>query len=142
MWIAYAQIYHPAPQGARLTVTPTPATLRTDTTFTLNVKVVPNPYLVHNEWQQTFSQRRIRFINLPSECTVRIFTLNGDLVRTIRHHHTLDVDEGEQPVTNSAGGDEAWDLLSENRQLVASGIYIFHVQSDVGEQIGKFVVIR
>jgi hypothetical protein len=27
-------------------------------------------------------------------------------------------------------------------QLVASGIYIFHVQSDVGDQVGKFVVVR
>jgi hypothetical protein len=45
-------------------------------------------------------------------------------------------------VPNNAGGDEWWDLLSENRQLVASGIYIFHVQSEVGEQVGKFVVVR
>ncbi len=141
-WIVYAGSYHPAPQGARLIVTPVPARLRTDTTFALNVKVVPNPYLVYNEWQQTFSQRRIRFINLPSECTIRIFTLNGDLVRTIHHHHTLDVPAGTEPVANSAGGDEEWDLLSENRQLVASGIYVFQVQSSVGQQVGKFVVIR
>jgi hypothetical protein len=32
--------------------------------------------------------------------------------------------------------------LSANRQLVSSGVYIFHVRSDVGEQVGKFVVIR
>jgi hypothetical protein len=43
---------------------------------------------------------------------------------------------------NSAGGDQWWDLLSENRQLVSSGIYIYHIQSTVGEQVGKFVVIR
>jgi hypothetical protein len=32
--------------------------------------------------------------------------------------------------------------LSANRQLVASGVYIFHIDSEVGDQIGKFVVIR
>jgi hypothetical protein len=141
-WTVYASTgYMPAPANARVSVTPTPAAYGTDEVV-LNVKVVPNPYLIHSEWQQTFAQRRLRFINLPSSCTVRIFNLNGELVRTIVHHHTLGVDEGDTPVSGSAGGDEWWDLLSENRQLVASGVYIFHVQSDVGEQVGKFVVIR
>jgi hypothetical protein len=45
-------------------------------------------------------------------------------------------------VPNNLGGDEWWDLLSDNRQLVASGIYIFHVESNVGDQVGKFVVIH
>jgi hypothetical protein len=107
----------------------------------LNVKVVPNPYLIHNEWQQSFAQRRLRFINLPSQCTIRVFNINGELVKTIRHYETVAPEEGVT-VQNNMGGDEWWDLLSENRQLVASGIYIFHVQSDVGEQVGKFVVIR
>jgi hypothetical protein len=63
-------------------------------------------------------------------------------VRTLLHHHTLAVGEGEQEVANSAGGDEWWDLLSDTKHLVKSGIYIFHIQSAVGEQIGKFAIIR
>ena len=106
------------------------------------MKVVPNPYIIHNEWQTSFRQRRLKFINLPADCTVRIFNLNGELVKTLLHHHTLEPAEGKQEIMNSAGGDEWWDLLSENRQLVSSGIYIYHIQSTVGEQIGKFVVIR
>jgi hypothetical protein len=85
-----------------------------------------------------FAERRLKFINLPAECTIRVFNLNGELVRTIIHHATTE----DGLVVNDAGGDEWWDLLSENRQLVASGVYIFHVQSDVGEQVGKFVVVR
>jgi len=108
---------------------------------TLNVKVVPNPYIVHNEWQQSSLIRRLRFINLPNQCTVRIFNLNGELVRTILHTETIATTTGT-PVENSAGGDEWWDLLSENRQLVSSGVYIFHVESAVGDQIGKFAVVR
>jgi hypothetical protein len=107
----------------------------------LNVKVVPNPYVVHNEWQQSSLIRRIRFINLPDNCTVRIFNLNGELIRTILHTATI-VPTSGQTVYNNAGGDEWWDLLSENRQLIASGVYIFHVDSKVGEQIGKFAVVR
>lgn len=108
----------------------------------LRVKVVPNPYLVYNEWQSTLYSKRLKFINLPSECIIRIFNLNGELVRTIRHHYTYEPAQGEQEITGSAGGDEWWDLLNDNRQLVASGVYIFHIQSGVGEQVGKFVIIR
>jgi hypothetical protein len=109
----------------------------TDTTLDLNVKVVPNPYIVSNEWQTQFVQRRVKFINLPNECTIRIFNLNGELVRTLIHRET-----SEGGVGNDLGGDEWWDVLSDNRQLVASGVYIFHVRSDVGEQVGKFVIIQ
>jgi hypothetical protein len=144
VWLAEAnEDFVPAPVSASFAIHSVPAYFDTLTQLDeFNVKVVPNPYIIHNEWQTSFRQRRLKFINLPAECTIRVFNLNGELVRTLLHHHTLVPGEGEQEVANSAGGDEWWDLLSENRQLVSSGIYIFHVQSAVGEQVGKFVVIR
>jgi len=144
VWLAVAsEEFTPAPLSASFEIHSTPAYFDTVTQLdAFNVKVVPNPYLLHNEWQTSFKQRRLKFINLPSDCTIRIFNLNGELVKTLLHHHTLEPIEGQQEVTNSAGGDQWWDLLSENRQLVSSGIYIFHIQSAVGEQVGKFVVIR
>ena len=105
----------------------------------LNVKVVPNPYVVSNAWQQSRLIRRLRFINLPNQCTIRIFNLSGELVRTLLHAETTAEGKG---VANNAGGDEWWNLLNENRDLVASGVYIFHVESAVGSQIGKFAVVR
>ena len=144
VWLAEAdEDFLPAPVSASFAIHSVPAYFDTLTQLAaINVKVVPNPYIIHNEWQTSFRQRRLKFINLPADCTVRVFNLNGELVRTLVHHHTLVPADGEQEVANSAGGDEWWDLLSENRQLVSSGIYIFHVQSAVGEQVGKFVVIR
>jgi hypothetical protein len=127
----------PAPSNARLQIVPIPAAYA-DTAVTMNVKVVPNPYIIYNEWQTTTDVRRMRFINLPAECTIRIYNLNGELVRMIRHAATSE----ESDVVGDLGGDEWWDLLSDNRQLVASGVYIFHVQSQVGEQVGKFVVVH
>jgi hypothetical protein len=135
------QAYTPAPVNAKIKIIPDTPGYFSSEKQELNVKVVPNPYIVHNEWQQSTAQRRLRFINLPSKCTVRIFNINGELVKTLVHRATVTNEDGSS-VTNNAGGDEWWDLLSENRQLVASGIYIFHVQSDVGDQISKFVVIR
>jgi hypothetical protein len=144
MWYVHAtDAYVPAPANAVFMVQPTPAFFDVDNELdALNVKVVPNPYIIRNEWQQSFTPRRLKFINLPADCVIRIFNLNGELVRAIRHTSTLEPDIGAEEVRGSAGGDEWWDLLSANRQLVASGVYIFHIDSEVGDQIGKFVVIR
>jgi hypothetical protein len=137
-WVLHAnRDYLPPSISGEVMITCTPAMFLADTTLTLNVKVVPNPYIVANEWQTQFVQRRVKFINLPNECTIRIFNLNGELVRTLLH-----TDTSEGGVGNDLGGDEWWDVLSDNRQLVASGVYIFHVRSDVGEQVGKFVIIN
>jgi hypothetical protein len=141
VWTAYAsQLYDPAPVSALLRIHPTPAYFDSVTQQELNVKVVPNPYIVHNEWQESSRLRRLKFINLPNRCTIRIFNLNGELIKTIKHSETGTIDG--QYVQNNQGGDEWWDLLSENRQLIVSGVYIFHIQSDIGEQVGKFAIIR
>lgn len=136
-WILHAnRSYLPPSVYGEVRITGTPG-IFTEDAITLNVKVVPNPYIISNEWQAQFVQRRVKFINLPARCTIRIFNLNGELVRTLLHTET-----SEGGVVNNLGGDEWWDVLSENRQLVASGVYIFHVRSDVGEQVGKFVIVR
>jgi len=132
---------YPAPAFTSVALLPSPAYLDTVTKLTLNVKVVPNPYIVHNEWQRSSLIRRMRFINLPGRCTIRIFNLNGELVKTILHTETITPETGTE-VKNNAGGDEWWDLLSENRQLIASGVYVFHIESNVGEQVGKFAIVR
>ncbi|MBE0431893.1 T9SS type A sorting domain-containing protein [candidate division WOR-3 bacterium] len=136
-WIIRANsAYLPASVYGSVRITATPAVL-TETAATLNVKVVPNPYIIANEWQTRSVQRRVRFINLPNECTIRIFNLNGELVRTLKHRET-----SAGGVPNDLGGDEWWNVLNDFDQLVASGVYIFHVQSDVGEQVGKFVIVN
>jgi hypothetical protein len=58
-------------------------------------------------------------------------------VRSLKHNAT-----SLGGVSNDQGGDEWWNCLGEFNQLVSSGVYIFHVRSDVGEQVGKFVIIN
>jgi hypothetical protein len=121
----------------------TPGVAQTDTNVKLNVKVVPNPYVVFNAWEKSSEQRYVRFTHLPNECTIRIYTLAGDLVKVIKHKDTktLPLDEG---------GTETWDFTNESPgsartaisgQLIASGVYIYHVESPVGEAVGKLVFI-
>lgn len=105
----------------------------------LKVRVVPNPYLVRNEWERHPDYRKIKFINLPTECTIRIYNFSGDLIKTLTHTATKIADPGNVPL--EAGGDEDWNLLTESGQKPAPGIYLFHVESNAGNQVGKFVII-
>jgi|GEM_PF-502456 len=107
----------------------------------LEVVVVPNPYKLSEDYVSQFWQEgtgafeeKINFYNLPAKCTIRIYTLDGDLVREINHDR--DPDSGDATI-------DSWDLISRNTQKVVSGIYLFSVEDESGEvQVGKFVVIR
>jgi hypothetical protein len=84
-----------------------------------------NPYLVGR------GERRIYFMNLPPECTIRIYTLTGELVQTLTHSSALD--DGQEP----------WDLTSRDGMDVAYGVYLFHVDAPgVGESVGRFALIK
>ena len=120
----------------------TPGRVLADTTYELNVKVVPNPYIMFDAWEKTSELRYVKFIHLPSECTIRIFTMSGDLVKVIRHRDTQTLDQG---------GTETWDFTNESPgssgtalsgQLIASGVYVYHVESPVGQATGKLVFIH
>ena len=75
--------------------------------------------------------RRIQFINLSAECEIKIYTLAGDLVNTIKH---------QDPYK----GYEDWDLTSVVGQSVSSGIYLFTVEDTQNNKVqsGKFVIIK
>jgi hypothetical protein len=103
-----------------------------------DIYVVPNPYVGYNEIEpanplpgQNRGERRIYFENLPSQCTIRIFTMNGDLVRTLNH------DAGRENAR------EYWNLLNKDGFSVAYGVYFAHIDAPgVGEKIIKFAIIK
>ncbi len=109
------------------------------------VSVFPNPYKIDGGYAEAGYEdvasalsperaRRIHFANLPREATIRIYTLDGDLVRELQHPCDCDLQEGESMM--------AWDLISRNTQAVVSGIYLYSVESKLGTQVGKFVIIK
>jgi len=99
------------------------------------VKAVPNPYLVRNSWEMSNERSKLQFINLPAKCTIKIFTIAGNLIKVIEH---------ENDSQETQGGTAWWDpMLTMNNQNVASGVYIYHVSSPgIGTHIGKFAVIK
>jgi hypothetical protein len=108
----------------------------------LKVVVYPNPYRIDGGYYEDKYEpgkgnfdKRIHFANLPPRCIIRIYTLDGDLVREIDHEKDAGV--------LGATVDE-WNLVSRNTQAVVSGIYLFSVEDkDTGNnQVGKFVIIK
>ena len=77
------------------------------------IRVVPNPYVVSSLFEPELGElrleplRQIQFINLPAKCTIYIFTVAADIVKTLYH--------------DSQGGTETWDLRTESGREVAAG---------------------
>jgi hypothetical protein len=83
---------------------------------------------------------KVEFRHLPAaKCTIRIYTLSGDLVQTLEHDASEAVSSGNFAST----GTVAWDLVSRNGQDIASGVYLYSVEADGFKTVvDKFVVIR
>ncbi|MCK5686526.1 fibronectin [bacterium] len=133
--------------GRAYTQTVEPAYLRRQSGESMDgIRIVANPYSIGNiDWQYgTGDDRdRIYFLDVPGHCTIKIFTERGDLIKTISHE--------------SGSGDKEWNLDTESRQVLVSGVYIayFEVTEDILDPFSgntvlkkgdatykKFVVIR
>jgi hypothetical protein len=94
------------------------------------IRVVPNPYLGSASWDLGPTQRRLEFIHLPPECTIRIYTISGVLVRVLDH-------------APEEGGTEVYDLLTREGLPLASGNYYYHVTTPGGKtRLGRFAVVQ
>ena len=112
------------------------------------IRVVPNPYFVTNRAVTSEGTDKIFFTHLPPRCTIRIYTLAGELVRTIEHESTALYNPDVRLAQGDKGGTASFELLNRYNQALASGVYIFHVEardeSDivVGNKLGRFAIIR
>jgi len=109
---------------------------------TKKIKVVPNPYIVAASWegQNPYADgrgpRSIHFTHLPPQCSIRIFTLSGELINTLEHSTAID------------DGSFEWNMLTKENLGIAYGIYFYHVEPLPDSQynfdpvLGKFAVIK
>ena len=100
-----------------------------------DIYVVPNPYVAFSPSEKPGrtrtkrGERELQFRNLPPECTIRIYTITGELV-----------DEIEKNDNSSIA---TWNLLSSEGMRISYGVYIYHVDiPGVGEKIGRIAVIK
>ena len=112
------------------------------------IRVVPNPYFVTNRAVTAAGTDKIFFTRLPPRCTIRIYTLVGELVREIEHESLAPFNADERLAQGDKGGTETFDLLNLYNQALASGVYIYHVEARddsndvIGNKIGRFSIIR
>ncbi|HEY6196491.1 MAG TPA: T9SS type A sorting domain-containing protein [Candidatus Eisenbacteria bacterium] len=92
------------------------------------VRPVPNPYYAHSAYELTQFARRIRFLNVPPQATIRIYNLAGQLIRTL---------EKNDPSTSVL----EWDIHTDNGLPVGSGVYVYHVKTPGGDSVGRLVVL-
>jgi hypothetical protein len=116
--------------------------------------VYPNPYYAAASWEgvSTFEEdRKMVFANLPERCEIRIYTASGDLVDVIDHDENYQGDDirwfgsySNRDESVFSGGEHAWDLLSQDDQIISRGLYLFVVidRATNEKKQGKFVIIR
>jgi hypothetical protein len=92
------------------------------------IGITPNPYKGVSSYEVSQLVDQVRFTNMPNQATIRIFTVAGTLVRTLEK--------------NSASASFPWDLTTEEGLPIASGMYIIHVDTEWGEKVLKFGVVK
>ncbi|HKU62590.1 MAG TPA: hypothetical protein VJQ44_15320 [Gemmatimonadales bacterium] len=104
------------------------------------VHTVPDPYYVTNSFETTTTDKIIRFVNLPAKAIIRIYSSSGVLVRVLEHNseHRGASDED----VSTLGGEETWDVRNRNNQVVASGVYFYHIESGDARRVGRFTVVN
>ncbi len=93
------------------------------------IRVIPNPYIVRSNFNETEFVNKIRFTQLPANCKITIFTISGEKVIDFTH-------------SNPNDSNEWWNLRSMNNQVVAPGLYLFTVESIESKFLGKFAIVR
>ncbi len=69
-------------------------------------------------------------MNLPTRAIVRIYSSSGVLVSLLEHNSI------------TFGGSLDWNVRNRNNQVVASGVYFYHIESGDARRVGRFTVVN
>jgi hypothetical protein len=94
------------------------------------VHPVPDPYYVTNEFESEPNTSFIEFVNLPEQAIIRIYSSSGVLVDLLEHD------------SDQFGGSETWSVRNRNNQILASGVYFYHVESSNARRVGRMTIVR
>jgi flagellar hook assembly protein FlgD len=91
------------------------------------IQAVPNPYYAYaggSGYEENALTNKIKITNLPVQCVISIYNVNGTLIRQITK------DEQKTSVD--------WDLTNFAGVPIAGGVYIIHVHTNSGDKIIKW----
>ena len=121
------------------------------------IGVFPNPYRVEARWDQG---QRVRdhylwFVNLPQHCTLKIFTLSGDLVFSTDFDGASYRGEGARGIYDPqreldvdpptlSGRSYGWNLITREGQAAATGLYLYAIEDRWSGKrtVGKFLIVK
>lgn len=94
------------------------------------INVVPNPYYAYSGYETSETDHRVKITNLPEQCVITIYSVNGTLIR--------------QYSKNDTRASLDWDLENYEGIPISGGLYLICVKVEgVGEKVLKwFGVMR
>ncbi len=95
------------------------------------IQVVPNPYFLSHQGVKSPYDSKIFFTKLPKRCTIEIYTVAGDLIKTIEH------DEMNNDGELDRNAVQVWDLLTKNASRVQSQAFVAVISTPNGAQTVK-----
>lgn len=116
------------------------------------INVVPNPYYGYSEYEISEFSNLIRVTNLPAQCDVTIYALDGRYIRQYKR--------AEEPALPSFNPDDPrlndraitsqqiypdldWDMKNDQGIPVSSGIYLIHVDAgELGQRTVKSFILQ
>ena len=105
-------------------------TVATSNADLTTIHTIPDPYYVTNAYESDYTAKIIKFVNLPLEATIRIYSSSGVLVRVLNYSATEN------------GGMLDWNVRNRNNQVVASGVYFYHVESGDARYVGRMTIVN
>jgi hypothetical protein len=97
------------------------------------VGVRPNPYkrgALHDNFANVYDHKLL-FYNLPPQAKITILDVSGQLVNVINFSSS-----------DPNKGSIFWDMFSKDGIEVASGVYIYVVESPTAQKVGHFSILR
>ena len=102
-----------------------------------DINVVPNPYYGYSQYETTQFTNTVKVTNLPANCTITIYSLDGKFIREFKRNENPGAKSGNNPgvLNNQVYPDVEWDLENFAGIPVASGVYLVHINApDLGEE--------
>ena len=112
------------------------------------INIVPNPYYAANSYEQSANNTFVRVTNLPANCSVSIYGVDGRLIRTYKQNlpirtstdSKVNIDVLNTENQNLTSID--WDMRNLSGVPVSSGVYLVKVAvPGVGERTLKSVIV-
>jgi hypothetical protein len=91
------------------------------------ITIVPNPYYGFNALETSTTGNFVSFRRLPKQCSIKIYTLNGDLIKTLEK--------------NDNNSTLQWNMTNLENVPIASGIYICLIDAPgIGTKVLKAAI--